>query len=319
MRQAAAALRAHPPGYVVNLTRCDYRRWPLFRALAATKTPYVVLANNALPPVPTPPAPLRVRSFGQILTALSMRVPLRWLGIRPAASVLAGGSASVEGCARLYRRLVVPSTELVFTHAHDYDRVLEAGLTPDTTGPAVFLDEFMPFHPDWAHLGMAPPIGADEYYGALRSLFTELEGRHGLRVVIAAHPRASYREPWFGPREVHFGQTCELVRQAPLVIAHMSTALSYAVLYRKPVLFATQDRLAAHYPTGPAIERMAEVLGGRPLNLDRLPAQWELPVVDEAAYARYREQYIKRPGTPDLPLWAIFADYLVRAGIPTTS
>ncbi len=306
---AAQALRYDPPEYAINLLRCDYRRWPVYRALAARGVGYALLGNNPLPPVPAAPARAHLRrSLGDLLIALSMRIPLRWLGIRPAAHILVGGEASLKAFSRLYRRLVVPSTQVVWAHSADYERVVQAGEPPDRSGPAVFLDEFMPFHPDWQHLGLEPPIGAEEYYAGLRGLFDRL----GVPVVIAAHPRSSYPEPsrWFGPREVVTGDTCALVRRAPFVIAHMSTAVSYAVIYKKPVLFVTMDRLAASHPTGPAIETMAAALGRRPVNLDHPPTTLDVDAFDEVAYERYLREYLKRPGSPEQPLWEILAQAL---------
>ena len=59
--------------------------------------------------------------------------------------------------------------------------------------------------------------------------------------------------------------------------------------------------------------RMAPVFGKQPIYLDNLPAtiDWSAALnVDEAAYRAYQDKFIKQNGSPDKPVWQIFADFL---------
>ncbi|TAL09724.1 MAG: hypothetical protein EPO02_09505 [Nitrospirae bacterium] len=178
----------------------------------------------------------------------------------------------------------------------------------------VFLDEYLPFHPDYDRLGLTAFSSADAYYPALRRFFDFLEHEHVVRIVIAAHPHSRYEDhpDYFGGRLVVKGQTLELVRKAGFVIAHSSTALNFAVLFRKPVVFVTTDSLQQNQRVARSIRVMASWLGKTPINVDApLGVDWERELtVDEKAYARYREAYIKKAGSPDKPAWQIVADHL---------
>jgi len=45
---------------------------------------------------------------------------------------------------------------------------------------------------------------------------------------------------------------------------------------------------------------------------DVVPDQGALLAVDEDAYFRYVAEYIKFPGSPDLPAWQIFSEFVMR-------
>ena len=66
------------------------------------------------------------------------------------------------------------NTKKIWLHLLDYDIYLkyrEEG--PDLTlgRYAVFLDEYIPFHPDYQSMGVEPPASADEYYPKLWYFF----------------------------------------------------------------------------------------------------------------------------------------------------
>jgi hypothetical protein len=133
--------------------------------------------------------------------------------------------------------------------------------------------------------------------------------------VIAAHPRSEYeRHPdYFGGRAVIRGRTAELVRTSGFVVAHASTALNYAVMFERPVVFITTDQIDASPGLGRYISDLAARFGSPHVNLDRPPGTWQTPQsIDRQAYTRYRAAYIKREGTPERPCWQIVADELER-------
>lgn len=205
----------------------------------------------------------------------------------------------------------------VWTHTLDYDLFLRAGPPRREAAPtAVFLDEFLPFHPDYLlEKDMDPRLDPAAYYEGLNRFFDHVEKSAGLSVVIAVHPRARYEDmpdPFRGRRREK-GATVELVRDSSLVLAHASTALNFAILYRKPVILLTNKRLDRSYEGG-NLWNFARLLGKRPVRTDR-PIACDVRAesrVDEALYARYAEDYIKVPGTPERPFWDIVADHLER-------
>ncbi|MBC8393738.1 MAG: hypothetical protein H8E17_14370 [Deltaproteobacteria bacterium] len=207
-------------------------------------------------------------------------------------------------------------TEFIWSHYFDYDVYLEQLQKPVKTDKAmgVFLDNYLPFHPDAIN---DPIIVQEEYYPLLCSFFDYIEHNYGVHIVIAAHPRSKYEnhQNCFGGRPVIRGKTSQLVRQAGFVMLHSSASFAFAVLFRKPAIFVTTDRLRqgrAGQIIGTLIDFMASTFGKSPINLnDTFEIDWgkEL-MIDEEAYRNYKNKYIKKENTEDLPLWQVFANHL---------
>ncbi len=212
----------------------------------------------------------------------------------------------------------------IWGHSFDYDIYLQMRrFQSPSPRHAVFLDEDMIYHPDYDHLRIGPPTTEGVYYGSMRRFFDEAEPLLGMPVVVAAHPRSNQqRLPtlWRDYATVS-GRTAELVRDAKVVFCHQSTSVSFAVLWKRPVIALTTTDISAT-TVGEGIALMSKTLGAPLINVDcesgsdlSSESKW---TVNEEAYSRYRSRYIKVPGSPDLPLWEIFCDYIQRT-FPTRS
>ena len=65
-----------------------------------------------------------------------------------------------------------------------------------------------------------------------------------LNIKIASHPRSNY-----GAKQIKYkhpileNKTFELIRDSDVVVSHMSTALQWAVIMKKPIIFVTTDEI----------------------------------------------------------------------------
>jgi len=207
-------------------------------------------------------------------------------------------------------------THFIWGHLWDYDLYLDEmknQIAPDST-LGIFLDEYYPLHTDYDYLGIVSPIGADEYYAKLRTFFDYLETNYHVRIVIAAHPRSDYSEStdYFGGRPIIKGQTARLVHESSFVIAHDSTSINFAVLFRKPLIFITMDKIqkcdVGRLTTALSIESMAHALKKTTLNLDTMNEfDWSKELqIDMQSYMDYQNDIIKKAGTPEIPFWEIY-------------
>lgn len=136
------------------------------------------------------------------------------------------------------------NAKIINVNYFDYDKYL----TPINQLPlvdkeyCVFLDEYLPYHPDFEMLGIKN-VSADIYYSQLNNFFDFIENKFNIYVIIAAHPKAlRYKsENPFNGRVIFFNLTCELVRDAAFVMTHYSSSISYPVLFKKPILFLTSQ------------------------------------------------------------------------------
>ncbi|MFA6355664.1 MAG: hypothetical protein WCY23_00995 [Candidatus Omnitrophota bacterium] len=206
--------------------------------------------------------------------------------------------------------------QVINAHTLDYDLYLKRRTNDTGSAPKndymVFLDEYNPFHPDMITEGDAGLwLDPEDYYGGLTRFFSYIEGKTGLPVKIAAHPRSRYdlHPDYFKGRDVIMGKTIELVSGAKAVLAHASTSINFAVLYKKPIIFLTSNGIKkTSYDA--SIGNFARQFNKKPVNVDgnlTIDLEAEL-LADESAYDRYRADYIKSPGSPEKLCWEIVAD-----------
>lgn len=226
--------------------------------------------------------------------------------------------ALLSGTAGLKDKRLHGVAHKIWAHSFDFDIYLESKGQAVSVAPyAVFLDEDMIYHSDYDYLGIKPPTTEQTYYASMNGFFQKLERNIGMPVVVAAHPRSRSdlsSQLWNG-RTTIYAKTAQLVRDATLVLCHQSTAVSFAVMWRKPLLFLTTNELIPSF-LGPRIALGSTLLGAPLINIDgnsnQLPDIKSLFEVDEVAYAKYTDEYIKRSGTPNLPVWQIFSEYVQR-------
>lgn len=302
---------------IVCLIRYQLKSFSVYRAISRSKLPYCVFIANALPSIDRKKSAIdlfnnlkKITPY-KIMNAVFVRIPHKYMEIQPASIILAGGAKLIN-----INYPVTKKTETLWMHTLDYDIYLK--LHHDNVqrdiNVGVFLDEYLPFHPDYINMGVSAPATPKEYYPLLCKLFDFIESESGVHIVIAAHPRSDYeRHPdYFGERPVIRGKTVELVRKSRFVIAHSSTSINFAVLFHKPIIFITSNKLQQSF-MGPQIEQMASQLGKETINIDNLPAKvnWEKELsINEDAYMNYKHYYIKKTGSDELPFWQILANLI---------
>jgi hypothetical protein len=175
---------------------------------------------------------------------------------------------------------------------------------------AVFLDEAFVDHPDFALVGVATPVTYQAYWSAMERLFRAIEAQTGLKVIVAPHPKSSGAAPAeIKARMAAAGQTAELVRDSRLVICHASTAVAFAVLFKRPLLFATTNEIEKSWYYRGTIARMSSCFRLRRVNADRFDlAALAIPPVNEDLYRQYEHAYLHAPGAKLMPAWAILRE-----------
>ncbi len=183
-----------------------------------------------------------------------------------------------------YAKKVVPFNLCDFEHFKQYEFSAEKKVKGKY---AVFLDINLAYQSDLAHCGL-PAVTADSYFQSLNRFFDLLEKTHGLKVVIAAHPKANYAGHEFEQREHYRMLTAELVKNAEFVITHTSTALSYAVLNFKPVFFIYTDEMLKIYQDTVIrqIEGLATYFNVKSYNIDQITDGSQI-VIQSPSFERY--------------------------------
>ena len=170
---------------------------------------------------------------------------------------------------------------------------------------AVLLDGAGPkFHGDELLTGDKLNFTAERWYPMLCKLFDRLEVKFNLRIVIAAHPKTSHERfpSYFGGREVFNGDTYRLVKNADFVLTRLSTAISYALYFRKPILFLTSNELELIPSFKISSSKIAGELGKTPINVECFDdkvimdsIEFDLDLYKEYIFNHLSSDYLGRP------------------------
>ena len=238
-------------------------------------------------------------------------VAYRYLDIHPPAfTFVSSGKIGLPDRKKMQNK----NSEVIQLHSFDYDIYLHIKSKQRTfqeDNYAVFLDEYMPFHPDYFLIGLEPYSCAQDYYPALCDYFDKFESQHKLQIIIAAHPKSDYENhpDYFSGRQIIRGSTAELVKEAKVVLLHSSTSVNFAVLFRKPMLFLTTHALNSS-PQRKFQEPMIAHFKQTPVNVN-MPYRFEennIMPIDNDLYDDDIDKYIKAKESPCELSWQIFSD-----------
>jgi hypothetical protein len=228
--------------------------------------------------------------------------------------------AFVSGEAWRNESRFVSADKKIPAHSFDYEvyRAKEASgekfINLDAMPYAVYLDEDITGHEDNLEMGLAAPASADQFYPALSQFFDMYELISSQRILIAGYPSEKSKfKNHFQDREIRYQQTAQLVKNASIVFAHASTAISFAVLWKKPIIFLTSTEISRSWYQ-PWIDTPQLLLKSRLINIDQNHScdLSDFQAIDIASYNSYENCFIKAVDSPNDSLWNIVQKTLLQ-------
>ncbi len=210
---------------------------------------------------------------------------------------------------------IVQQIENIQINSCDYDNCMEdqsnERLLPYDY--ILFLDQYLPLHPDMQMLG-EENVSVEKYYKEINRYFSKIEKQLKLPIVIAAHPKAILykKENYFDGRIVLFDQTQQLSKYATLVLAHNSVSINYPIIYNTPLHFITSSEIEKHVLSVHLdVQLFAQTLG----------TNWEYFDIDKATnisfqanqqqYNNYKYLYQTSLASEHIMTKEIFIDFLL--------
>ena len=239
----------------------------------------------------------RERSIKNFLRKLEFMVKTRLTSsLTPKAKVLITCSKSAT---QNFTALINNHSRIVQSYSYDFVLAQDASCSPIKSNYLLFLDEDLIQHSDFV-TNRIKVEDETQYYRELNVFFAKLKTMVNIpEIVIAAHPRADigYTRSKFQQHSVIQGDTASLVKHCSACITSASTATNFAVIFRKPIISITTDRLKN---TRPAIAVLADHLGLIPVNiskeLDNDEIQKSLQI-NERKYRDFLENHIRYSGS----------------------
>ncbi len=189
-----------------------------------------------------------------------------------------------------FSNIIDRKTKIIKSCSYDYVLSNKVGKRKLKYKYLVFLDEYVIKHPD--HLMLNKSVdNEDLYYKDLNNFFHNLENNFKVKVVIASHPRADleYNIKKFPNFKVFQGITPQLIKYSEGCILHCSTSVNFAVIFNKPTLFITTNRMINRRYEN---ELVASWLNKKPINISK-PFIYSEIINSIKINKKYTNQYFK--------------------------
>ena len=160
----------------------------------------------------------------------------------------------------------------------------------------IFVDQNMANHPDFKIMGDFK-IDKNLYYEKLNNFFSKVEDQFNLKVLIATHPSANYNDNPFNNRKLIYGsEIAERIMYSDFIITFFSTAINYAILKYKPILFINSKVVSSSLPEPEASlqsKDFSKRLNQNLINIDDINSDIQINRnIDKLRYDRYKYDYI---------------------------
>ncbi|MDA8630446.1 hypothetical protein N9L42_02495 [Flavobacteriaceae bacterium] len=209
----------------------------------------------------------------------------------------------------------------IWTHSYDYQNHLELSELEDNYelkhigNFALFIDQYAPNHPDYKINNIKPPVSEKNYYKSMNSFFDFFEKKTKLKIVIAGHPSRNQvaKNDWNGRIEI-IGKTPQLIMDSSIVLSHYSTALSYAVINKKPIFLITTNEYYSSYRKNQFLA-FSEALKIDLINVDKYDEADitdDIYIIDEVKFIDYEEKYIRSKYSSSNDIWHYFSKTLLK-------
>jgi hypothetical protein len=157
----------------------------------------------------------------------------------------------------------------------------------------------------------------NEWYNNLNKFFDKLEELFKLKVVIALHPKSeitNINKTAFNGRRLFLGKTQELVKYCKFAITMGSTAVSYAVIYKKKVLYIYSDGSKKDYSIDRYHDFLKSFLDAKRLNINNTNIKKKDVInsqINTKKYFFYKQNYLSCKKN-NLPNYKIFYNEFIK-------
>ena len=281
----------------------------MYVAIFNAKLPYVLFENSVLPKIKNASKQITKTGFLKLFKRFNYskiyKKPVEMFTHLIAKSKLYPAKMIITSKPKLSaekRALKGKDTIMKYSMSLDYKVAMDAAENNTMEEPyAVFVDQYFVHHPDFKTNHIVHFFTAEEYYTELNNFLADFSAKTGLKIVIASHPRRSEQQTKdFNPDfEIHYNKTAELVKHSRVALIHFSTAINFAVIFKKPFLLLDSD-LFKNSSVKEEINMFSNYFGQKTVNTSDYHGELEsiddrISKIDEQKYDEFLNTYIKHP------------------------
>ena len=289
-----------------------YKSLKCFLLIKKMKFKSAIISINNLPTYDSEKTktPLFKKVYFKILSAL----------LRPKQALFIIESIIVFNLSRLFKKKYAPDffilggnninskkvnniygkySKIVRINSWDYSFSLRPDKNINLNGEyVVYVSDGEARYPSDSHLaGSVRVENSKKLCKTISDFFDKFEKYYNLKIVIASHPRSTSKEIYdkdLGNRPCFKGSTNELIKKSKFIINSGSTSISYATIYKKPVLYIYSKKESSKNISGMRkVEFISKIINSERINIDNFKNFGNLNlVVNEKSYFRFFSEYV---------------------------
>lgn len=311
--------------FIVSIVDFNLNTLSIYQAISRNNIPYAVPFMNAFPAQQGSYSPIYrfinfLRSIPKsrkklVLLSLGNEILRRFFplfGVKSATVALVGGSKSID----FLNKPVDEKTHRLLIHSNDYDLYINERHKTFSYNKKqwVYIETYYESDPDQFFCPDDKSFKPDNsFFENLKRTFNYIEEKYDVRIVIVEHPKKPQHDICdYGNRPCFSMNTAEVIRSSDIVLSHDSTAITYAVLFNKPLIFLTSRKIEST-DNGKKIQSLAKIFGVKPIFIDsvhpNIPGEYLTVNVDR--YRQYIHDYVTQIDN-EMNSWQILAEYLNR-------
>ncbi len=208
------------------------------------------------------------------------------------------------------KNLVHGAKKILYSHTYNYNTYLQLKTKKNIRNNYIlYIDQNFVNHPDF-FIKKRKPFVDKKFYSNLEIFFSKIEKKYKTSIKIALHPKTSIKNKIFSnTKRISRKKTSLLIKNCKHVFAHYSTAISFAVLFRKPITFITTNHLKKNRQ-GYQTKIMSKLLRSQLLNIDEKKEYKLVNSFNQFGYLNYKQNYIIHPKSDKKNTWISITNYL---------
>ena len=192
----------------------------------------------------------------------------------------------------------------IYTHGYDYNYFLKMKKVKKLKKDYIlYIDQNFISHADF-FIKKRHAFVSDNFYKNIEYFLKKISKANRCDFKIALHPKSVLQKSNFSQKAKCFlNLTPELIQQSKFVLCHYSTAVSFAVLFKKPIISLTSIELD-NVRAGSQIRSMSKILNTPLYILEKKDQNLKLENnYDKSSYNKYLNNYIKHPKSNNINSW----------------
>jgi len=279
----------------------------MYLSLFKYKIDYVLLSFESFPELSSPQKNTLAKKYGKVIRFFN-RLHFKKVWIKPKEAItflrakhgIYPAKMMILSEQKKVRNSLLTDTNTIIRYSFspdykEYDRIKDKKRIISEKY-AVFIDQYFYHHPDFKTKHIEHEFTNTDYYPQLNTFLESFSKKTGLKVIVASHPRRhQVQEADFNADfDLYYNKTAQLIKDADIVLMHFSTAISFAILSRKPFLLLNSPMLKG--TVDEKIKSFAQYFNKEEILLEEAyhpkPAHFE---IDEARYLRYQNAFLGHP------------------------